>query len=137
MSFPATCPACGARCRFPDSQAGKHVRCRDCRERFLAAPAEDVPRRREQGEAAQGKSVVPWVVGGLGALALAMILLCAGGFFYFPGSAGRFAGRGIGGGKKMPPPPAGQPPPPPAPAPREVSNVDEALAGLRSPDAAR
>jgi hypothetical protein len=79
--------------------------------------------------------VVPWVVGGLGALILAVILLCAGVFFYTTRSAGRFADRVIEDVKKMPPPPAWQPPP--APAPRELANVDEALAGLRSPEGAR
>jgi hypothetical protein len=92
------------------------------------------PRRRSE-HPLPSNAWVWWVLGGLGALLLAVVLLCGGIVWIVSNEAGKAVDKAVQGFPNMPPPPL----PPPVEVPNfnplgGFKNLDEALAALRSPD---
>jgi hypothetical protein len=92
--------------------------------------------RRRPAPPPPSNAWVWWVLGGLGALLFAVVLLCGGVIWFVSSLAGTAVDRAV---QNLPPPPPALPPPVEVPnfLAGGIMALDEALTALRSPDADR
>lgn len=154
MTIATNCPDCNASYNLDPSLAGKRVRCRQCESSFLVdvprveavesrgggRHAQPAPRRRTREDSdpdirdsrpgsGGGSGVLLWVLGGVGAFALLVLLICGGSIFYFVYSVKKTVNTVSQNFKNMKPP-----------TPRSIyspNSFEEALVNLNDPVAGK